>query len=481
MRRVHLSSSNLYLLIFLIFGFVVSCRTAFPLGFDTKFFGISLDATSTELISSLGLSDPGNYMRVAVDLQDLTLSAENSWILNLWPPGMPLYLTVLTFISGNGNPTAIATLIFISLWSVLYAILMNILISKRYFFLSVVFSYLWLFSPLLTGYNTDYGLLASDGISSVIMAFVVILMFRLMSKRIPMTQNMFVLSVVIGFIWAIAAHFRMVWTFAIFASIVFSYFLFFLGTQIRRRSNNQNLDLQQSNVLFLFSIASLVFVILLIPWTLIGEAKLHPGNYNWSNGNYVWAQRWMSDQYLTDGGAGFLVEGNANWSCEIDKIQCNEIANAEIAAGTFYSGYGPYSHSELRNRALLSAIESPLHWLKIMTTKLFETWVTIPGASIGSAPNLLGGILTIFAYIASLFFLIRNVITTNNIFALFMFFISTFAIAILYLEHFESRYLIPTQVLGIVILICYLDTQGKSGSIKDRFLRTSPFVSSKES
>jgi hypothetical protein len=80
-----------------------------------------------------------------------------------------------------------------------------------------------------------------------------------------------------------------------------------------------------------------------------------------------------------------------------------------------------------------------------------------------------------------LFFLIRNVIATKNIFALFMFFISTFAIAILYLEHFESRYLIPTQVLGIVILVCYLGIQEKTGHMKDRLMRTSRIVSSKES
>ena len=471
MRKFEKHTKNLILFLYFIFAFIIAYRTAFPLGFETKFFGsIDLNASNDILIEGLGLSDPGNYMRVAVDVQDLTISLENKWILGLWPPGMPGYLAFLTFISGGGNPTAIATLVFITLWSVLYAILVSVLISKRFILLTLGFSYIWLFSPLLTGYNTDYGVLSSDGISSIIMAFAVIIAFKLFSVHQSSSSKVIVLSTLLGFTLAIAAHFRMVWTFSIFAAIFFSYVLYFLIGLLIRYSKLGNLTSKRTDLLFPFSITSVVFVLLLIPWTLVAEAKIHPGNYNWSNGNYVWAQRWMSDQYLLDGGASFLVEGNANWSCEIDKEQCAEISQVEISAGSFYSGSGPFSHAELRNRALMSAVENPLHWLKIMTSKLVETWVTIPGAPIGSAPNLLGGTLTILAYLTSLFYLLRSILSTNNIFALFLFFTSTFTVAILYLEHFESRYLIPTQTLALVILVFYLGGKAKSDSYRNRLL-----------
>jgi hypothetical protein len=442
------------------------------MGLETKFFGsVDLNASNNILIAGLGLSDTGNYMRVAVDVQDLTISQENKWIIGLWPPGMPGYLAFLTFISGGGNPTAIATLVFISLWSLLYAILVSILISKKFLLIALGFSYIWLFSPLLTGYNTDYGVLASDGISSIIMAFAVIIVFKLFSVHQSSSSKVIVLSTLLGFTLATAAHFRLVWTFSILAGIILSYMFYFLANRLLSYSKSGNLASKRKDLLFPFSITSFVFVLLLIPWTLIAEAKIHPGSYNWSNGDYVWAQRWMSDQYLIDGGASFLVEGEANWSCEIDKEQCAEITQAEISAGTFYSGNGPYSYAEFRNRALISAVENPMHWLKIMTSKLLETWLTMPGAPIGSAPNLLGGVLTILAYLASLFYLLRDFLRANNIFALFLFFVSTITVAVLYLEHFESRYMIPTQVLALVILVFYLRETAKDDNYRNRFLR----------
>lgn len=471
LRKFEQHSKKLILSLCFIFAFIISYRTAFPLGFETKFFGsIDLNASNDTLIEGLGLLDTGNYMRVAVDVQDLTISQENKWILGLWPPGMPGYLAFLTFISGGGNPTTIATLVFISLWSLLYAILVSILISKKFMLLALGFSYLWLFSPLLTGYNTNYGVLASDGISSIIMVFAVIIVFKLFSVHQSSSSKVIVFSTLLGFALAIAAHFRLVWTFSIFTAIIFSFVFYFLANRLLSYSKSRNSTSERRDLLLPFSITSIVFVLLLIPWTLVAEAKIRPGNYNWAVGDYVWAQRWMSDQYLLDNGASFLVEGNANWSCEIDKEQCAEIAQAEISAGTFYSGDGWYTYAEFRQLALISAVENPLHWLKIMTSKLVETWVTIPGEPIGSAPNLFGGVLTILAYFASIFYLLRDILRTNNIFALFLFFVSIFTVAILYLEHFESRYLIPAQVLGIVILIFYLGGKAKSDNYRNRFL-----------
>ena len=67
--------------------------------------------------------------------------------------------------------------------------------------------------------------------------------------------------------------------------------------------------------------------------------------------------------------------------------------------------------------------------------------------------------------------MLRDFLRANNIFALFLFFVSTITVAVLYLEHFESRYMIPTQVLALVILVFYLRETAKDDNYRNRFLR----------
>ena len=454
------NAKNFRILSFIAFlaSLLVGMRTAFPDGMDTQFSGVGFLAPSAELIQSLGLSDPGNYMRVAVDLQDLQLSEENEWILNLWPPGMPFYLGILTRFSFNSNPTLFALSLFLIFWSLIYVTLLMKLIRMRRYLLSIAFTYVWLFSPLLTGYNTDYGVLASDGISSVLMAFAILILFKVLLPVYSTHKSSFFWPIFLGFLLATAAHFRMVWFFSILLGLTFSLIISVLRQLLRRKrcTLKSKREFAHSMTLYLLTVVS--FLLCLIPWTLIAETKLHPGNYNWSNADYVWAQRWMNDQYLIDNGANFLVEGNANWSCEIAIAKCQDIYDQESRAGTYYSGFGPNSFADFRREALVSAADNPFSWMSLMTAKLLETWYTSPGASIGSAPNPIGGTLTLFTYLLSLVLLLKFLARTNSPFAYFLVLLQLGTVAILFLAQFESRYLIAAQVLGIVVSIKLLET-----------------------
>ena len=75
LRKLEQHSKKLILFFYFVFALTISYRTAFPMGLETKFFGsVDLNASNNILIAGLGLSDTGNYMRVAVDVQDLTIS-----------------------------------------------------------------------------------------------------------------------------------------------------------------------------------------------------------------------------------------------------------------------------------------------------------------------------------------------------------------------------------------------------------------------
>jgi len=474
-----ISSRKQFVFMFIVF-FLYLCFRFFPEGLKTEFLGKNVSASPRELISVLGLSDSGNYLRAALDIQDFGIKQENRWIFNLWPPGQILLLAILIKLSIP--PVFGMGLLLSALWSLAAVLFIQTLMHNKYKqFLVPLFCMAWFTGAPIMGWNQKEGILGSDGISTAIASIAIILILKLGKQfgNQSVSQVRFA-GVLIGVLFATISHLRLTFLLAVLFSIVAILFhpksLKIISQGMRSRKRRRNLeDNYKLEKKFYVSVA-LTFFLLALPFTLVKLAST--GSPTWSSGDYVWGQKWMSDEMLKSGGANFLVEGGSNWACNIDPIKCREIAILENLSGQPYSGFGEYTFIEFRNMAFFAALEHPGSFLLNRLEVTLDTFETLPGSSIGTKNSgFKGWVLTIgfFAvFVCSLFYLrIRN---------LFLAFILLFCLGLyipLVFEHFESRYLIPIQAISIILMLGSFE-KFKLLDVKKLFPKLNRFISKKK-
>jgi hypothetical protein len=197
---------------------------------------------------------------------------------------------------------------------------------------------------------------------------------------------------------------------------------------------------------------------LAIPFSL---AKLvATGTVSWSNSDYVWAQPWMSEDYLRVNNADFLADGGANWACEIDPLACDQIYKLESVAENPFSGFGKHTFSEFRNLALLSIIENPLTFSQNRLKYTFRAYTSGAGSPVGLSDNYIKGIIFLFLY---LYLITKTIINWRKLDELELFG-STMLVGLLVpilVSHFETRYLMPIQALTLVLIVYQLQKSDK--------------------
>jgi hypothetical protein len=289
-------------------------------------------------------------------------------------------------------------------------------------------SLVFVFQPNKSWVLTE-GLFMSDGVGShffltgLILGIKGLVEHRDVDQR-DNTQKYFILA---GVMFSLSLHFR----FGLFPSVGVLVFLALIGIALsffRRSLKTRFLDLRKPMVSFLLSL-----FLVSAPWTLFVATILHPGNLSWSTGDYQWAHRWMTDDYLLESNAGWLVIGEANWACEVSPQRC------EALQGLVTSGDGSH-FGTLRQYAIETAILNPIDLFILKTGPLSEaTWLT-SGAQLTGAASLvqLLGFGLILGFLIISFFVFSKIHHPAWLAVIVVFgYLATLVIA-----HVESRYMI---------------------------------------
>jgi len=449
--------SHLALWLPLVFAgsMLIYLAVAFPVLGETEFYGLGLDATTPQLLAVLGGSDAGSYTTIAYDFLDGRIEDANRWILNLWPPGVPFLLWVIMLVSGGALPIVPFVVVTGVLWSAALTLLAALLIKRRAFLLMILVAAAWLGGPLLTGWTVHRGAISSDGISAALTAIVAVALLWIGEPefdRIRGWRRQLYFGA-IGLLLGMLCLFRVTWLFAILASAVA--LVAFLAIRalvraVRRRRGNEARRPLGGALPWVAAVVG--FAIVVGPWTVVAGRVIHPGNYSWSLGEYQWAQTWMSDEQLAANDAYFLIDGEVNWACDLDPAQCLQLETDESAKDVPYDGSGEHSFGDFQRRAVLAAAANAIPFIGARASTTFVAWMSTPGDRVGAWSNVPFGLISLLAFATALALLVRESIRgRSGAFLLLM--LAGANLGMIWLSHFETRYLMPLQVIGLVVVV----------------------------
>lgn len=391
----------------------------------------------SELLSRLGEADSGNYLRLALDLMDFNVSPNNYWIVGLWPPGMATFDFICLLLPGNFVVWVFVATALISALPI--SLVFHQVVGRRQISLATLLSLIYLAEPNRVWAFTS-GIFNSDGIgSSFLLSSSLLLAFGLQdrSKFLDDSKKTDYMLMASGFLLIAALSFR--WAYLpIVLGLLIGFSSYLLGLAVANSIKRKRLMTQKNGLIKFLSATGIA----LIPWTGFVYLYLHPGNPSWSTGDYQWAQRWMSDEFLIKGKATWLVEGGANWGCKINPEKC-QILGKEAESGS--TNYG-----EFRDEAIATAISRPLELFALKTPIIFSSFESIAGQPPAKGDNQVGGNIFLGSLLVCAFLTLkRNVSRVFLIYALYI----GLALSALYLAHVETRYLLPVWDIGILGLM----------------------------
>ena len=407
-----------------------------------------------DFVEYFGFSDAGSYLRLGIDLAQFTVTPGNYWIVGLWPPGMAITDAVAILLPGS----LFVWMLLINAASIALPVtlVLSLAKSKRDFFWLGGLSILFLAQPSKFWSLTE-GLFMSDGLGSNFLLSSLLLAQKGVQdyRQNNNSRRLLGLFAVSGILLSASMHYRFAfWPVALVVLLIAG--LVIVISFLKSGLTSFLKPLRRGLGVFIIS-----FLMSSAPWTVVVTTIVHPGNPTWSTGDYQWAQRWMTDQYLQEGDAGWLVEGGANWACKIDTKTC-ELLQAKVLSGD------GANFSTFRDLALQTAVANPLELLAVKVPIFAQAAVTPPGSGFGTAPSPIGlpVFISLLVLVLSSFLQLRK--TLGFVYSTVV--LSIFATLVV--AHVESRYMIPIYDLVIfgVLLNFALSSLGRA-----------PFRSSAES
>jgi hypothetical protein len=175
-----------------------------------------------------------------------------------------------------------------------------------------------------------------------------------------------------------------------------------------------------------------------LPWRFIAYYKFGIPVTSWTGIGKDTSWAYLSDEQLAANGQNAWAGGNINWGCILDPQTCGKPGN-----GSLFD-------------LLVLAVQNPVAFFKLRIPQYFET-MGLPGWELypSNGPvNVLQAILycsfIIFVTLKSLKVLKAEEYNLSFLLAL-VFFYGNYVIILF--THFESRYLLISTLLGLIIVI----------------------------
>ena len=447
MKKVLKTGNRDTKLIILLFlgSFSILMARGLPNGINTQFLGNSIFENSESILISLGGADPAWYLKAALDLKDFDVENSNNWIFNLWPPGMPIYFLGLDVLTLNSGILILSLIVVNFLWSLNYAIFAKYLLNYKSKIGLVLFTIIWIFSPISEFWNSAYGLLSADAIALNISTLLTTILLISKSTETMSKKNFYIFCFIIAILISILAHTRIIWLISTLILVGLGSF-YIIVKLIFSKIISGSLGGNAKNKAFL--VITILYILSLLPWTIVAE-KYFRNSYSWIQAsNYQFSQRWTPSDYLSENGASFLVSGGANWACTLNEKLCNEIFISEVKAGNPYSGQN-LSYSDFQELTFNELRQNPINFLQLKSEIALQTWLSKPGDSIGTNSGVPFGILTLSMLSASLAI---SLFLTDKIPGIVIILIIGHLLYFgsILVNHFETRYFLPLHAFSIL-------------------------------
>lgn len=408
----------------------------FPNGLNSTHFGVMLLESPERLSEVFGYSDAGSYLKASMELEALNyLTANQHWVINLWPPGMVWLDAALLRLFGSSFALSLAILsglIWVTVASV-FAIKIRTNFGQPLAYLSVTF--LLMSSPLQI-WIFDAGLFYAEGFS--IAAFLGGLVLLIRGSLRNVKESLISHGISAGVMFGLAAYFR-----TTFSTLETLLLLGVIGLALlailQRLINGVTATLRQlNNQLVLLTATWLAMFTLMEPWLQFTTSAIR-GERAWSvvGGNFLrgaWVNRSTSPDFLKSGGVG--------WACEMDPKFCQKLIDQEKNVGA------PYDITDLALKTIQTIVAHPFEYLTDRTHYLLAGWFSSE-QSMGTL-SLVSGFILMSAFFITISQLVKSV-RAGNFASLFVILACFLIIAPMMIGHVEPRYFIPLKLLFFIL------------------------------
>jgi len=401
-------------------------------------YGVATNMDYIVARKTLGGHDSGSYLEGSMQLLGISEKNElNDFVWQLWPPGMPFILFLLSKI-GFLFQHALFAGVIIQVVSVL--VIQNnlrLMLSVRSAALSYLFPvfFLAIFSPY-RDWILGYGLLYAEGPAlAFLTSSVVVLHFReriLNGSSFPHSLRNFELTekwllFIAGALFAFSAYFRGPFDTMIQGCLI----VWILVICWKKLSGNLQKNIGTPIIFFA------TYFVFTLPWRIYSFLEFKIAIFRWTSlsGDANWA--YISHQELVNNGQEAWAYGNLNWACELIPSECGRAARHTIGD-------------------LVGVIlTNPVDFLVLRIPQFVKT-LALPGSELypfsGKFNYAQSAIWLITISIVSVLFL-RLLIQNKLNFINTLFLSSIFSTVVLILvTHFESRYFLPATLFMIMFL-----------------------------
>jgi len=419
-----------------IFVFLLVFSSVFSSGLASTFLGGALTDSPDKLAETFGLSDAGSYLSAAIELHDLDgLSANQYWVINLWPPGMVLLNATLIAVFGPNFSIAYALLTGLA-WSLFFTFFALQARKVWGWGVAATASALVIASGPFQNWIFSTGLFYAEGFSQLF--FLVSLISLIKASRADGTASAVALGMSSGTALAVAAYFRAGFStleFLLLLSALTAVFCWFLSSRISKW--NVRADKLKRLSIVLGSAWASMFL-LMEPWLQYTSLEIREIR-TWSvvSGSIfrgVWRPR--------DQQAGFVASGGGGWGCELDTSFCSSVVSYEEATAELYPVH------ELALMAVWTALSNPIAYLADRVKFIFEGWFSSE-ASMGQ-PGILWGLIALFGLVTLILTMLKRVLSGEFVFLIVLAMIFLMLLPLM-IAHVEPRYLIPLKLMIFVL------------------------------
>lgn len=415
----------------LILLLVVSILLLIAVPMNSKRYLVSINDSYASARTIFGGYDAGSYLEGALQLfginELVSGVSEYPWIL--WPPGMSVTFYLLGTIDLFFKHALLSGVLIQSITATAILGTLGRFYSKKFLKSFSIVIALMLFSPFrdwILGVGLMYG--EGPGLAFLVLAFTYMFTKERKIKRDNKSNSDYLRALVFfGFLISGAAYFRS----PIDPLVLLSLPVFFFYLMMKWRSKSR------TDVLF-YTGFYLSYFLFTLPWRFIANHKFGIPLTRWTGNGRDVSAAYLSNDQLIANSQNAWADGNINWGCILDTQTCGKPSN-----GSLFD-------------LLVLAIQNPVAFFKLRIPQYFET-MGLPGWELypSNGPiNVLQAILyccfIVFVTLKSLKVLKVGKYDLSFLLAL-VFFYGNYVIILFTL--FESRYLLISTLMGIVIVI----------------------------
>jgi hypothetical protein len=425
-----------------------------------------------------GGGDSGSLLGAAISLREQHLiSADFLWVYNFWPPGLVVIYAAMVWIEdATFFPFALQMILFTgAIWAVFIGTFFRFFRRMHGLATAIVFAVAMFLSTAMTSWGTGAGVFYGDSFGAIAMCFSLLAMIKV-SMSVRRSERALYASVAGAFL-AAAAYFRAIFELVATGTAVIAVLVVIasLITAKVRAVPKSSLDSFRLGIPLL--IASGVAQLMMLPWRVIANAVVRPGDLRWSTvSSLASPARWIPTSRLRSEGVGWAADGHSNWSCINDPVRCEEIFLLEVSSASPYSsGTGGYfSPAEFNALTITSALERPF---VVIAERLGSVGFGFASDTGGAVKDLAlpESILLAVAFISLVVVALRARKITQAAYVLFLISVGV-QLAVLLILHQEPRYYMTIEMTTIVMAFYTLGGRTPRSQLKEATLRREPLI-----